>query len=84
MVAGEPHEERVPAELDDVTAATGAVLDHPVEAVRDEGVHFLGAFTAASCESLRQRREPGDVGRDERSVERLPRDADGPPEQQIG
>ena len=44
-VTGEPHEQGVAAELDDVATLPVAVLDHALEAAADERVELLRALT---------------------------------------
>ena len=65
----EEHEQSVAAELEHVAAVAVDDLDHPAEALVQQLGELLGTFTAEGGEALGQRREPGDVGRDERSLD---------------
>ncbi len=83
-LTGEPHEQGVAAELDDVAALSVAVLDHRLEAAADERVELLGAFPAALGQALGQRGEAADVGRHHRPLELLPGHVLRPAAQEIG
>ncbi len=65
----EQHEQGVAAELEDVAAVAVDDLDHPAEALVQQLGQLLGALAPERGESLGERREAGDVGRDERPLE---------------
>ena len=76
--AVEEEEKRVPAELDDVAAVPRGDPDQALETAADDEDELLGAFLPLLRESLGERRESGEVGRDEGRVELAVRRRIGP------
>ena len=80
----EQHEQRVTAELEDVTAVAVDDLDHPAEALVQQDGQFLSALAPVRGQPFGQRGEARDVGRDERSLDLLMRLVDRPPPHEVG
>jgi hypothetical protein len=72
-VAREENEQRVPAELEDVAAVAVGDADQARVDAREEQNELLRPGAALGLEPFREPREAGDVQRDERSLELLPR-----------
>src|SRR4051812_23082907 len=69
-VVAEEEEQRIAAELEDVSPVALGNVDQTLENSRNSLDELLGAGLALHRKALSERREAGDVDRDERAVDR--------------